>query len=132
MKRIELVIMPWMLDAFQGVAPKLGISEFDTVEVYRSGCATVEGSHGLSSGYGPSADLAPRLKLEFELFDNDVPPTLRRLIELIHPEIIAVFKLEHTVRPAKDSSTSLPPLRRTTNRSAGAALQLATRRHSIN
>ena len=96
MKRIEAVIAPWALDAFKEAAPRLGISEFEMVGVYRSGCAT-EGQRRLYRGSDYTPDL-PRLRLEFMLFDDAVQTTLHHLVELIHPESIAVFKLDQVVR----------------------------------
>jgi nitrogen regulatory protein PII len=97
MKRIEAVIAPWALDAFKEAAPKLGISEFDLVEVHRSACAAVEGQRRRYRGSEYTADL-PRLRLEFVLFDDDVQTTLHHLLKLTHPESIAVFKLDQIVR----------------------------------
>jgi len=110
MKRIEAVIAPWALDAFKEAAPRLGISEFDLVEVYRSGRATVEGQRRFYRGSEYTADL-PRLRLEFVLFDHDVQTTLHHLVKLIHPESIAVFTLDQIVRttpPANGHLTHSP------------------------
>ena len=120
MKKIEAVIPPWTLDTFKEAALELGISEFDLVEVYRSGCTTIEGRRKLYRGREFAADLLPRLKLEFVLLDNDVKTTLHRLLELVHPESIAVFKLDQTLRPAKGHLTDSPPLRETMNHPAEA------------
>ena len=97
MKRIEAVITPWTLDTFKEAASGLGISEFDLVEVHRSGCATVEGQRRLYRGSEYTVDL-PRLRLEFVLLDDDVQTTLHHLVKLIHPESIAVFTLDQIVR----------------------------------
>jgi nitrogen regulatory protein PII len=113
MKRIETVITPWTLDAFKEAAPELGISEFDIIEVYRSDCTTNEGRQRLYRGRTFAADLLPRLKLEFVLFDDDVQSTLHQLLELVRPESIGVFQLDQTHRPANNHLTNLPPLRPT-------------------
>jgi len=97
MKRIEAVITPWTLDTFKEAAPGLGISEFDLVEVHRSGCKTVEAQRRLYRGSQYTADL-PRVRLEFVLLDDDVQTTLHQLDKLIHPESIAVFTLDQIVR----------------------------------
>jgi nitrogen regulatory protein P-II 1 len=97
MKRIETVITPWSLDTFKEAAPKLGISEFNLVEVYSAGCTTIERRKRLYRGHEYTADLLPRLKLEFVLFDDDVKATLHQILELVHPESIAVFKLDQTI-----------------------------------
>jgi nitrogen regulatory protein PII len=111
MKRIEMVITPWTLDAFKEAARQLGISDFDLIEVYRSGCATVETQQRLYRGHEFAADLLPRLRLEFVLLDDDVQTALHQLLQLVHPESIAVFKTDQTVWPAKGYHTSSPPLR---------------------
>ena len=121
MKRIETVITPWSLDTFKEAAPKLGISEFNLVEVYSAGCTTIERRKRLYRGHEYTADLLPRLKLEFVLFDDDVKATLHQILELVHPESIAVFKLDQTIWPA--NLTSSPPLAHTTNRPTEAAIR---------
>jgi nitrogen regulatory protein PII len=71
MKRIEAVITPWTLDAFKEIAPRLGISEFDIVQIYRSGGAPAGGRQHLYRSCEFTADLS-RLRLEFLLFDDKV------------------------------------------------------------
>lgn len=111
MKRIETVITPWSLDTFKEAAPKLGISEFNLVEVYSVGCTTTtETRKRLYRGIEYTADLVPRLKLEFVLFDDDVKATLHQLHELVHPESISVFKLDHTLCTARRKLTHQQPL----------------------
>jgi nitrogen regulatory protein PII len=109
MKRIEAVITPSALDAFKEAAPGLGISEFDIVQVYRSGCAVAKGPQQLYRGSEYTADLL-RLRLEFMLFDDKVQTTLHQLLELVHPERIAVFKLDQQIRPASSTNGQLKPL----------------------
>jgi nitrogen regulatory protein PII len=116
MKRIEVVIAPWALDIFKEAAPGLGITEFDLVEVYRSGCTTIERQKRLYRGREFTADLLPCLKLEFVLLDDEVQTTLHQLLELVNPETIAIFRVDQTLRPAKGHLTSVPPRDRTTNR----------------
>ena len=98
MKRIEAVITPWTLDTFREAAPRLGISEFELVEVYRSGCESIERSKRLYRGIEFKADFSPRLRVEFVMFDDDVQATLHRLLELVHPESISIFRLDQEVR----------------------------------
>ena len=125
MKRIEAVITPWTLDTFKEAAPGLGISEFDVVEVFRSGCALTDGQQRLYRGREFRADLLPRLRLEFVLFDDDVQATLHRLLELVHPESIAIFRLDRTIAPAKAHLNNAPPLRQTrTNQGEAPTRQL--------
>jgi|SRR5208283_3499521 len=111
MKRIEAVITPWTLDTFKEAAPELGISEFDIIEIYRSDSTTNEKRQRLYRGQKFAADLLPRLKLEFVLFDDDVQSTIQRLLELVRPESIGVLQLDQTHRPANRHPTKLPPLR---------------------
>jgi nitrogen regulatory protein PII len=106
MKRIEAVITPWTLDTFKAAAPRLGISEFELVEVYRLGSETTVGAKGLYQGCESRADLSPRLRVEFVMFDDDVQATVHRLLELIHPESISVFRLDQEIRTI--SSAKLP------------------------
>jgi nitrogen regulatory protein P-II 1 len=101
MKRIEAVIAPWNLNKFKEAAPKLGVSEFNLVEVYSAGCTTIEKRKQLYKGHEYTADLLPRLKLEFVLFNGDVQATLHQLLELVHPDSIAVFKVDQTLWPVK-------------------------------
>ncbi|MGO9264395.1 MAG: P-II family nitrogen regulator [Candidatus Binataceae bacterium] len=115
MKRIEATITPSNLDTFKSVARELGITEFDIVEVYRSSSTATEGRRRLYRGREFVADLAPRLKLEFVVFDDDVQTTLHQLSELVHPESIAVFQLDQTHRLAAEQLTDTPPSGRTTN-----------------
>jgi nitrogen regulatory protein PII len=123
MKRIETVITPWSLDTFKEVAPKLGISEFNLVEVFSTGCTTVEKRKRIYRGTEYTTDLLPRLKLEFVLSDDDVKATLHQLLELVCPESIAVFKLDQTIWPANGNLTSSLPLADATNRPTGAAIR---------
>jgi nitrogen regulatory protein P-II 1 len=113
MKRIEAVITPSTLDIFRAAAPQLGISEFELVEVYRVGSNTTYGGKGICQGSEYRADLSPRLRVEFVMFDDDVQVTLHRLLELVHPESISVFRLDQEVRTICPASPhlegSLPP-----------------------
>jgi nitrogen regulatory protein PII len=97
MKKIEAVITPWTLDAFKEVALRLGISEFDIVQIYRSGGALAAGRQHLYRSCEFTADLF-RLRLDFLLFDDKVESTLHQLCESVHPESITVFKLDQHVR----------------------------------
>jgi nitrogen regulatory protein P-II 1 len=104
MKKIEAMIAPWNLDTFKEATPKLGISEFNLVEVYSVGYTTIEKRKRLYRGHEYTSDLFPRLKLEFVLLDDDVQATLHQLLELVHPESIAVFKVDQTLWPVNLTS----------------------------
>jgi nitrogen regulatory protein P-II 1 len=112
MKRIEAVITPRTLDTFKAAAPRLGISEFELVEVYRLGSNATEGGKGIYQGCEYRADLLPRLRIEFVMFDDDVQAALHHLLELVHPESISVFRLDQEVRtispPNSHLKNSLP------------------------
>jgi nitrogen regulatory protein PII len=113
MKRIEVVITPWTLDAFKEAAPQLGISEFDLIEIYRSGYATIKERQRIYRGCEFTIDLVARFRIEFVLFDDDLQAKLDHLIELVHPESIAIFRLDQTISPAKGQLKSTPPSLRT-------------------
>jgi nitrogen regulatory protein P-II 1 len=100
MKRIEAVIEPPSLNVFRQAAPELGIAEFDVVEVYRSGCEIIERHVPGYQSDEFAADFQPRLRLEFVLADNDVQTTLHKVLDLIKPETLAVFRLDQTIWPA--------------------------------
>jgi len=72
MKRIEAIITPWTLDAFKQTASWLGITEFDIVKVYRSGCEAVKSKRLVYRGHEFTEDLVPRLRVEFVLLDDNV------------------------------------------------------------
>jgi hypothetical protein len=59
MKRIEAVITPWALDTFKETVSQLGISEFELVKVYCSGCESIEGGKRIYRGLEFKADLSP-------------------------------------------------------------------------
>ncbi|HTW89015.1 MAG TPA: P-II family nitrogen regulator [Candidatus Binataceae bacterium] len=107
MKRIEVVITPWTLDIFKRAALRLGIAEFDVTDVYRVGCEIIEEREQLYRSNEFATNLLPRVKVEFVLFDTHVRTTLHRLLELLNPESVSVFKLEHTLRTAKGLPKSL-------------------------
>jgi nitrogen regulatory protein P-II 1 len=110
MKRIEAVITPGTLDTFKAAAPRLGISEFELVEVYRLDTKTSERGKGLYQGCEYRTDLSPRLRVEFVMFDDDVQRTLHRLLELLRPESISVFRLDQQVRSVSSASPYLKQL----------------------
>jgi nitrogen regulatory protein PII len=107
MKRIEAVITPWTLDTFKEAAPQLRISEFELVEVYCSGCETNERGKRVYCGLEFKGDFLPRLRVEFVMFDDDVQATLHQLLELVHPESIAVFRLDQEVRTISSANSDL-------------------------
>jgi nitrogen regulatory protein PII len=109
MKRIEAVITPWALDAFKEAAPRLGISEFDVVQIYRSGRALAERQQQLYRGCKFTANLS-RLRLEFLLFDEKVQSTLHQLCELVQPESITVIKVNQHVRTISPTNGNLKHL----------------------
>jgi nitrogen regulatory protein PII len=107
MKKIEAVIAPWVLDAFKEVAPELGISDFELVEVYRSGCETLDQRKRLYRGHEFMADFSPRLRVEFIMFDDDVRAAVHQLMEVVHPESISVFRVDQEVRAISSATPDL-------------------------
>jgi nitrogen regulatory protein P-II 1 len=107
MKRIEAVITPRTLDTFKAAARRLGISEFELVEVYRLGSNATEGGKGIYQGCEYRTDLSPRLRVEFVMFDDEVQATVHRLLEFVHPESISVFRLDQEVRTISSAHAQL-------------------------
>ena len=99
MKRLEVVIEPRALDLFREVAPQLGIAEFDVTQVYHS-VSPDSAQHRLYRGSQYAVELLPRLKVDFILFDDKTQPTLNKLIELLHPDRVAIAKVDQAIRPA--------------------------------
>jgi nitrogen regulatory protein PII len=110
MKRIEAVITPGTLDTFKAVAPQLGISEFELVEVYRLDTNITGRGKGIYQDCEYRTDLSPRLRLEFVMFDDDVQKTLHFLLELVRPESISVFRLDQRVRTVSSANSYLKKL----------------------
>jgi nitrogen regulatory protein PII len=130
MKRIEAVITPWTLDTLKEAAPQLGISEFELVEVYCSGCESNERGKRVYCGLEFKGDFLPRLRVEFVMFDDDVQAALHQLLELVHPESIAVFRLDQEVRTISSANSDLkhsPPSgqRMSTPEAASSALAVS-------
>jgi nitrogen regulatory protein PII len=132
MKKIEAVIAPWALDTFKEAAPRLGITEFELVEVYRSGCETFDRRKGLYRGQEFTSDFSARLRIEFIMFDDDVQAAVHQLLELVHPESISVFRVDQEVRTIFSITPRLKapgPLRLTSTASA-PILGLASKRNT--
>ena len=111
MKKIEAVIAPWALDTFKEMAPQLGISDFELVQVYRAGCETAERRKRLNRGHEFTSDFSARLRVEFIMFDGDVQAAVHQLLELVHPESISVFRVDQEVRTISSATPHLKVLR---------------------
>jgi hypothetical protein len=98
MKRIELVITPWALNAFKASAARLDIPEFDLIQVYRSVRPGVKRRSRFYRGGEFTSDMLPRLRVEFVLFDEALDGTLRTLRESVSPDSITIFSLDHDLR----------------------------------
>jgi len=98
MKKIEVMITAGTLDAFKNSAFQLGISDFDVTEVYRSSCAPLQRPSRLCRQHRSPTRLSHRLRVGFVLFDEDVEAVLHRLLELVRPESILVFRLDREFR----------------------------------
>jgi nitrogen regulatory protein PII len=131
MKKIEAVIAPWALDTFKEVAPELGISEFELVEVYRSVCESVDPRKRLYRGHEFTADPSPRLRVEFIMFDDDVQAVVHQLLEVVHPESISVFRVDQQIRAISSATPHLKVLgaSRLTSAASTPILSLASRRN---
>jgi len=116
MKKIEAVIQPRALEMFKAMAGRLGISDFDLVELYRSGGETAEEGKRLYRGQAYYTEMSRRLKLEFVLFDDDVQAVLHQLVELVNPESIAVFPVDETMRQVAGHFDQSPRLAAKPNR----------------
>ena len=97
MKRIELVIEPDSLDRFTEAARGLNLSEFDVSEVRRAPTATSRERQRLYRAREFVLDLVERLKVELTVADDAAMRIAHELIEVVRPESIVVFRLDHAI-----------------------------------
>jgi hypothetical protein len=93
MKRIEAVISRSALDDFQRCAKELGIFGFDLSEEQSRHC----GHHRREVQFKPVS--ASKLKVDFAILDEQISPTIHAVLESVHPESIAIFKLDRVPPP---------------------------------
>lgn len=117
MKRIELVIDPGTLDRFRDAAKDLDLSDFEVTEIRRTLPASVRERQRLYRGHEFVLDLVERLKIDLMVADDAAVQIARELVESVHPESMAILRLEQafvvpgqtTVRPASYSRRSASP-----------------------
>jgi len=95
MKRIELVIGPDALNGFTEAANGLNLFEFDVTEVRRAPSANCRERRRLYRGREFVLDLVERLKVDLTVADDTAMRIAHELIELVRPESIVVYKLDH-------------------------------------
>jgi nitrogen regulatory protein PII len=96
MKKMEVVMANLALDAFTQSAAELGIAEFEVAKVRRFNRRGVERQR-LYRGNSFACELVERTKVEFAVFDEDVNWIVHALIGALHPESVAIFKLDQTI-----------------------------------
>jgi nitrogen regulatory protein PII len=104
MKRIEAVIRRSALDDFQRCAKELGIFGFDLSEEQSRICGHQR--REMLAQVKPVS--ASRLKVDFAILDEQINPTIHAVLEAVHPESIAIFKLDRVTLPP---ATGLQPNR---------------------
>jgi len=95
MKRIEAVVKLSALDDFHRCASQLGIFGFDLSED-----RTRRRRHkppATSGDYAP--DATSRIKVDFAVLDEETKPTVHAVLESVHPESIAIFRLDQDIQP---------------------------------
>jgi hypothetical protein len=96
MKRIEAVIMRSALDDFYRCARQLGIFGFDLSEEHTK----LRDHQRLDVASQCAPDTTSRLKVDFAVLDEETKPSIHAVIELVHPDSIAIFKFEQDAKPA--------------------------------
>jgi hypothetical protein len=95
MKRIEAVIPRSALDDFQRCAKELGIFGFDLSEEQSRYC----GHHRREVRTLVKPASASKLKVDFAILDEQINPTIHAVLASVHPESIAIFKLDRVPPP---------------------------------
>ena len=96
MKRIEAVIMRSALDDFHRCARQLGIFGFDLSEEQ----TRLRDHQRLAIAPNCTSEATSRLKVDFAVLDEEAKPSIHAVIELVHPDSIAIFKFEQDAQPA--------------------------------
>jgi nitrogen regulatory protein PII len=96
MKRIEAVIMRSALDDFHRCAKQLGIFGFDLSEEQTK----LRDHQRLAIAPNCTSEAKSRLKVDFAVLDEEAKPSIHAVIELVHPNSIAIFKFEQDAQPA--------------------------------
>jgi nitrogen regulatory protein PII len=97
MKRIELVVDPGTFDRFTEAAKSLNLSDFDVTEVRRTLPPGVRERQRLYCGHEFVLDLVERLKIDLTVADETAMQIAHKLLESVHPESIAILRLDHSI-----------------------------------
>ena len=108
MKRIELVIDPGTLDRFRDAANALNLSDYDVTEVRRTLPVSSVQRQRLYRGHEFVLDLIERLKIDLMVADDAAMQIARALVESIHPESMAILKLEQAVVVTSQATVRSP------------------------
>ncbi len=108
MKRIELVIDPGTFDRFGDAAKDLNLSDYDVTEVRRTLPASIRERQRLYRGREFVLDLVERLKIDLMVADDAAMQIARELVESIHPESMAILRLEQSVLLTSQASVRPP------------------------
>jgi len=108
MKRIELVIDPNTFDRFGDAAKDLNLSDYDVTEVRRTLPASIRERQRLYRGREFVLDLVDRLKIDLMVADDAAMQIARALVESIHPESMAILKLEQAVVVTSQATVRSP------------------------
>jgi hypothetical protein len=95
MKRIEAVIARSALGDFHRCAKQLGIFGFDLSEEQTK----LSDQRRLAIASDCTSDTTSRLKVDFAVLDEEIKPSIHAVIELVHPDSIAIFKFDQDARP---------------------------------
>jgi nitrogen regulatory protein PII len=96
MKRIELVIEPAALDRFTESAHALKLPDFDVTEVRRTPGSNHRDSQRLYRGHESVLELVDRLRIDLTVDDEAATRIVHEMIESVHPQSVAILKLDHT------------------------------------
>jgi hypothetical protein len=89
MKRIEAVVVRSALDDFHRCARELGIFGFDLCEEH----PRLRDYQRVAS-VARTADTPSRFVVDFAVPDEDIKPTVHAVLESVHPDSIAIFKID--------------------------------------
>lgn len=89
MKRIEAVVVRTALDDFHRCARELGIFGFDLSEEHPR-----LRDHQRVANAERAADMPSRFVVDFAVPDDQIKPTVHAVLESVHPDSIAIFKID--------------------------------------
>ena len=103
MKRVEVVMKSWGLDAFKESASRLGISEYDVSEVRLSPSLAVQERRRLYRTRGYTLDLIAGVKVEFVASDEDAMRLAHEILTAVTADTIAIFSIDEVVTKSRTS-----------------------------